>query len=221
MAQTILGALLGILAGVAAQRLAVLQIQRRTDDYSKVESVNTISVAVLFALVAAAAAGIVYRWETDLFVRAEYLIYILVVLDIAIVDIDIRKIPNSSLIILLVVRVGSIIAGLINGEGFKSTVVYSIIGLAVGFVLFILPSFVHIKIGSGDIKYCACIGFCLGIYGFLESALVMGIVVGCYAIYLYASKKGSMKTMLAMGPYLTIGVLVTLMLPLQKFIEMA
>ena len=72
---------------------------------------------------------------------------------------------------------------------------------------------IGIPIGTGDVKYSAAIGYCLGAFGYLQAALIMAAGLLIYLIYLVATKKGSLKTAVPMGPYLSLGVIVTALYP--------
>lgn len=62
--------------------------------------------------------------------------------------------------------------------------------------------------GGGDVKMMAVAGAMLGWKAIL-CAFLIGIVVALfYCIYILAFKKGGMKTAIAFGPYLAIGIIV-------------
>ena len=49
---------------------------------------------------------------------------------------------------------------------------------------------------------------------YLQAALVMAVGLLVYLVYLIATKKGSLKTKSPMGPYLSLGVIVTVLFPM-------
>lgn len=218
LAEVIYGALLGLLAGLAFQRVTVFQIKRRTDESSKVEAVNTPMAIALWALLSAALFGIVFYIESETIVRLQYTLIMSIAISISIVDIDIRKIPNESVLALLIVRTIGIVSDLVEGKGFAEAVLPSLIGLAVAFLIYSVPSMVGVPIGAGDTKYSAAIGFCLGIHGFLEASVIMALALFIYWIYLKITKRGSSKTVTMQGPYLSLGVMVALIFPLEKIV---
>lgn len=217
--EIIYGAVLGLLAGIAFQRISVFQVSKRSDDSAKVEAINNQVVIALWMLTSAALFALVFWKYSGTVDRIENIFIVSVAVNIAVVDFDIRKVPNSSLLILMLSKIGCMIADVIITGDAKNVIFPPILGLAVGLIIYSLPSMLKIPIGAGDVKYCGVIGFCLGIYGFLEASLVMGIVIAFYWIYLKITGKGSLKTVSAMGPFLSVGVIVTALLPITELIN--
>ena len=50
--------------------------------------------------------------------------------------------------------------------------------------------------------------------GFAQAMVTMSLLVGIVYIVLKITKKGDMKTMLPMGPFLSIGTIVTMCIPI-------
>ena len=221
MIETIYGAVLGVLAGLAVHRISLFQIRRRSQESKSVEAVENVVVIALCSVIGALLFGVIFKLYSDTLTRIEYMFYILVALNVSIIDIDIRKIPNDSLLVLLVVRTVTMIIRMATGRGtVRETLFPAILGLAIGFILYMLPSFMRVQISPGDVKYCAMIGYCLGIYGFLETSVVMAVSVLFYLAYLIVSKKGNAKTVTMMGPHLSLGVVVTLLLPYTEIMTL-
>ncbi len=145
--------------------------------------------------------------------RVEYALIMCAIACIAMVDISIRRIPNELLLAIITIKVISIlVSGVLNGFDWKMFV-FPIVGMVIGLATFLLPSLIHLYIGNGDIKYGAVIGFYFGFYGFLQSMVLMGIAALFYYIILRLLKKGDMKTRVPMGPFLSLGVLITIFFP--------
>lgn len=214
MIDVLYGGALGILAALAFSRIAIFQIKQRTDETAKLEAVQNAAVTIIWVLLSGVlfAAAFVRFEETAL--RLEAIAYISIAISIGIVDLDIKKIPNSSVLALLIVRTAAIIYAIATGVPVKECLIPSLIGLAAGFILYQLPMFFGIPIGTGDVKYSAAIGYCLGAFGYLQAALIMAAGLIIYLIYLVATKKGSLKTAVPMGPYLSLGVIVTVLFPM-------
>jgi prepilin signal peptidase PulO-like enzyme (type II secretory pathway) len=214
MVETIYGGALGTLAALAFNRIAIFQIKQRTQEGSKIEAVKNTAVIVTWLLISGALFAAVFALFEDTAVRIEAIAYISIAISIGVVDLDIKKIPNSSVLALLIIRTVAIIYASVTGVPVKQTLIPSLIGLAAGFILYQLPMLIGIPIGTGDVKYSAAIGYCLGAFGYLQAALIMAAGLVVYLIYLVATKKGSLKTAVPMGPYLSLGVVVTVLFPM-------
>jgi prepilin signal peptidase PulO-like enzyme (type II secretory pathway) len=137
----------------------------------------------------------------------------LVLLSVAAVDLDIRKIPNEMLLALLGIKLVSI---LVYFDW--NSVINSLVGFALGAVMLFIPVFSMIGIGMGDMKLIAVMGFCLGFTGLLQTLVVMGIAMGIYALVLVITKQGGLKSTAAMGPPLALGMFLTMLFPLIQII---
>ncbi len=213
MVETIYGGALGTLAALAFNRIAIFQIKQRTQESSKIEAVKNMAVIVAWVLLSGVLFAVTFLRYSETAARLEAVAYISVALAIAIVDLDIKKIPNSSVLALLIIRTVAIVYAIATGVPVKETLIPSLIGLAAGFILYQLPMLIGIPIGTGDVKYSAAIGYCLGAFGYLQASLIMAVGLLIYLVYLVATKKGSVKTAVPMGPYLSLGAVITVLFP--------
>ena len=214
MIEIVYGGMLGILAALAFNRIAIFQIKRRTDENTKIEAVKNTAVIVAWVLLSGILFAAAFAIFKDTAARLEAIACISIAISIGVVDLDIKKIPNSSVLALMIIRTSALIYATATGVPVKQTVIPSLIGLAAGFILYQLPTLVGIPIGTGDVKYSTAIGYCLGAFGYLQAALIMAAGLIVYLIYLAATKKGSLKTAVPMGPYLSLGVIVTVLFPI-------
>lgn len=214
MTETIYGGALGTLAALALNRIAIFQIKQRTQEASKIEAVKNTAVIVAWVLLSGVLFAVSFLRYSDTAQRLEAVAYISVAIAIGIVDLDIKKIPNSSVLALLIIRTVAIVYAIATGVPVKETLIPSLIGLAAGFILYQLPMLVGVPIGTGDVKYSAAIGYCLGVFGFLQASLIMAAGLLIFLVYLLATKKGSLKTSVPMGPYLSLGAVITVLFPL-------
>jgi leader peptidase (prepilin peptidase)/N-methyltransferase len=146
-------------------------------------------------------------------------IFIFCAFNIAAVDLAIRRIPNELLLILLIISlIRDIVEPIVNKEysEIKYNLIYAVIGIVGGFILFIIPSFLGVYIGNGDIKLSAVIGFSLGIVGYIQSMILMSLTMIIYLVILLITKKGGLKTKAPMGPSLAFGAVVSLLFPVLQ-----
>ncbi|MBQ7489119.1 MAG: prepilin peptidase [Bacteroidales bacterium] len=219
MSEMLYGGAIGVIAGLAMNRIAVFQVKRRTTESAKREAIDNIVLAVIWALISGILFAVIFKLYGTTAKRLEYLAYISIVLAIGVVDLDIQKIPNLSVLALLVVRSAAVVYELVTGVSVKGALFPSAIGLVAAFILYQLPMFLHIPIGTGDVKFASAIGYCLGIFGFLQSAIIMAIGLVFFLVYLLTRKKGNLKTKVPMGPFLALGSVATIIYPVFTGLE--
>jgi len=130
----------------------------------------------------------------------EFLIMLSICTTLSVVDISIRKIPNEILLLLLA---SSLAFLLVNNE--FGNISNRLIGTVVGVIVFLLPTLIGKGAGAGDIKLAGVIGFCLGLHDMLEAYMFMIIPLLIYTAYIYITKKGSIKTKVALGSFMSVG----------------
>lgn len=203
------GFILGFAVGWIFYFLTVLLIMKKTTDKVKMETIKKAKCKLAYVLLSTLGFGLICVFVTNPVARYETMILFSICLSIGWVDGMIRKIPNEWLLALIVCKISFLFI-----DWQLSFLVQGLIGLAAGFVLFMLPSFLGIPIGAGDIKYAAVVGFYFGAYGFIQVVLVMALGLFLYLLYLLITKKGSLKTAAAIGPYISFGVMCTVLFPL-------
>jgi leader peptidase (prepilin peptidase)/N-methyltransferase len=140
--------------------------------------------------------------------KALEVIYVFaMVFTLSVVDGAIRKIPNGILLALIVGAVGFMIWG-------DSTLNLweRLFGLLIGTGIFLAPFIFGKQAGGGDVKYAAVIGFSLGFYYTIMAFVIMSMAYLGYVCLLLISKKGDLKTKTALGPYMSFGFLLALIM---------
>ena len=211
----VISILYGIAAGLLTIPLSKKLTLSRTDDPSVaavIEKPLTVAVVVLISLASSIAISLTVD-ETGLMIRN--LVLLFPMLSIMVVDMVVRKIPNPLLLTMIITELAYILYYCIS-EKTADIIPKVIIGIAVGLLLTWIPGLLKIPIGNGDIKYCAVIGACVYIMGFAQAMVTMSLLVGIVYIVLKITKKGDMKTMLPMGPFLSVGTIVTMCIPIAN-----
>ncbi len=201
----IYGVGLGVVTIPLSKKLAL----SRTEDPAEVAPVNKAWVKVLSVVLGLAASfGIMFTADSpDLYIRN--LLLLIPIFALSFVDAMVRKIPNSCLLSMLVIELVYVIYYCIANKTME--ILPSIfIGFFVGMVVCLIPSILKIPMGAGDIKYSGVIGICLYATGYFQSMVIMAILVALFYVYLKLTKKGGMKTQVPMGPFLSIGTVVTM-----------
>ncbi len=200
----------GALAGYPARMLTKRLIENRVDNVPSSKLMDgrgslaiwmtasaALWLAISFAMTASSTAELAFAIAASE-----------IVLCISAVDGLIKKIPNELLVALVLVFFASRVTG--GGlAGFK----WNVFGALLASVVFLLPSRLGMSIGWGDVKYAFVAGLCFGLLSFVQIMLVMAAGLGVYAVYLGVTKKGTLKTSAAMGPYLSLGVVATMLFP--------
>ncbi len=142
-----------------------------------------------------------------------YAIFILMACElVAVVDLKHRRIPNSVLLAMLVVRImfGSLkMVGMISTPEFD--ILHAFGGLIVGFVVFAVPGLFGKSVGAGDVKFASCIGFCIGIMGLLYTVILMGMCILAYTIFqTNKALREMIYEIIPMGPFLALSMMVVM-----------
>lgn len=203
------GILLGFAAGWLFYFLTAFLIRKKAADPEKADRIRKTSCRWIYVLLSTLGFGLICIWIKSPAARYETMLVYSICLSIAWVDGMIRKIPNEWLLALLMCKLVFLFI-----DRRPDLLVRGMIGLAAGFVLFMLPSLLGISMGAGDIKYAAVAGFYFGAYGLVQVVLIMALGLLLYFLYLLITKKGGLKTAAAIGPYLSFGVLFTALFPL-------
>jgi leader peptidase (prepilin peptidase) / N-methyltransferase len=122
-------------------------------------------------------------------------------------DMRIRRIPNS-LVVVLILLGGLAISLNVFGESMMS----HFIGLLVGTVIFAVPYLIGSSIGAGDVKYTGAIGFFLGYPGILYAAIALSAVLIVWIAVMFMARRNVMKKSIALGPFISVAFAATLLL---------
>ena len=122
---------------------------------------------------------------------------------IAVIDARYRIIPND--LILALLGLTAVFGGfrLISFDLWSS-----VSGLAVCFVLFLLPSLFGKKIGAGDVKLAGAMGFCAGLMGSLYAVVIMGMLILAFTLVERRTPFVlAVKSFVPMGPFIAVALM--------------
>lgn len=122
---------------------------------------------------------------------------------ITLVDMDIQEIPPQFNLILLCLGVISYF--LMDGPSLKERIIGLFVISVPMLVLALFGGF-----GGGDVKLMFAAGFLLGWKGIVAAFLIGAILGGTFAVYLLATKKMGRKDKFAFGPFLSVGILISM-----------
>ena len=193
----LVGAAAGAAAAVAARLLCALLLGQRG------LRAGMPRAHFWMLLISLAAAGAVIGFRAGMTLRGLYLMLLLCVSAAAFyVDARHRIIPNELVLAIIALAAGF---GLIGAIPFR--IVSSLLGLAACFVIFFIPGMLGKRIGAGDVKLAAAMGFALGLTGSMYAVVGMGALVLCY-ILLSGRMRFSelLGQTIPMGPFLTLAL---------------
>ncbi len=125
-----------------------------------------------------------------------------------------KIIPNKLIIVMIVIRVVIFIFEFI----FRNTVIFQIIinsllGLGISFLLLSIFSILSKGgLGMGDVKLISTIGFYCGTYLVFNSVFISLVLCTIISVISILVKKRKIKDKVAFGPYIFIGVVVSVMI---------
>lgn len=192
----------GVLVGLLMERLTGLLVKRRIKEVEKPRFTGTPLRSSVWAVINGLSWLAVYYLDGLNINTIECALVISIIIVISAVDISIKKIPNELLLTLLVIHTAVLIA-----DGQISNILPALLGLATGLFVFMLPFFVGRSAGLGDLKFSAVVGYILGVHDVLLSVIIMVILLIFFTLYLIVTRKGGLKTSLALGPFMAAGAL--------------
>ncbi|MBQ7740248.1 MAG: prepilin peptidase [Eubacterium sp.] len=221
MSETIIKALIaivyGIILGIVTVPLSKKLASSRTEDPGVLAPLNKAYIkagAVILGI--GASLGLMFTAK-DYALLIRNLAFLIPIFALSFVDAYVRKIPNSCLLSIMIGQVVYIIYNCITTKS-PDIIPKVVFGFIFGMGVCLIPGILKIPMGAGDIKYSAVIGFTLYLLGYFESMVIMAILIALTYLYLKLTKKGGMKTLLPMGPFLSVGVVISMCVPLGSFI---
>jgi len=197
---------LGLLVRIWTRRMIN---QRQPNTRTSVWLEDSLLVQVAWALTGLLINGLILLTASGSWMALVWAVWFYALLMLSVVDWEIRKIPNETLALLIIAKIFQII---ILRD--LSLLPRALLGLVAGYFFFAIPVLFGRTIGQGDVKLAAVIGFCIGIGGMLQSIAVMSLGIVINLAVLLKNKRGNLKTKVAIGPYLSIGMVVSVLFPL-------
>lgn len=146
-------------------------------------------------------------WKYPFQLDALYLLILfMILLAITMIDYDTMEIPNGLVLALFVPIIGMMFLPS------EITILERVIGFfVVSLPMYLLTRLIPDCFGGGDIKLIAVCGILLGWKLTLLATFISLLLGGGNAIYLLLKKKTEKSSYMAFGPYLSIGIMVSLL----------
>lgn len=126
----------------------------------------------------------------------------------AVIDFQVKKIPNKIVAALLAVRAVFLILGIIAfKDDIKISLLRSVTGMILGGgVILVCMFFSKGGVGAGDMKLFAVIGFCFGLSGIVQVMVYTLFISAVFCIGLLISGKAKMHSTVPMAPFIVTGL---------------
>ena len=206
----LLGAVLGTGCGWAALFWAYRMLRARKRE----EWLSPTIQRILIIAAGICGGGIGFctgRWLPLLFLLAVFTVGMAV----AVSDWLCSIIPNPTVLTVLGLKIVLIAAALLHLPSAPSFDVLSALGgMAFCFLVFSAPSLMGKRIGAGDIKLAAAMGFLLGFGDSLLAIFFMGLLMLAYCVFQRKMPLlAFLKTNIPMGPFIAAGMMIACALP--------
>lgn len=196
----------GLIVGMICLEASKKMIRKRSDEPMKSFFLTGVSSYIIWALCFGVVFGLIGILQESMINRIYYLLVFSLCACISSVDTATRRIPNITLLLIMVI--GALMCFL--GEG-SFPIGKRLFGMFVASVIFIIPSYMKMNVGNGDIKLAAVVGFMIGASGFLQVMIIMALGMLIYTAFLYISKTGTLRSMAPMGPFISLGLVISLL----------
>ncbi len=207
----------GIILGIVTIPLSRSLTLSRTEDPADAAVLNKISLKLISVIlgIGASVAVMLTAASTALIIRN--LLLLIPIFSISFVDSLVRKIPNPLLLTMLIIQAGYLIYYCISEKSLEE-LSKVFLGFFLGMIVCTIPSILKIPMGAGDIKYSGIIGLTIYAVGYFQAMVLMALFVLMFFIYMKIKKKGGLKTQIPMGPFLSIGTVISMCFSVFDFI---
>jgi leader peptidase (prepilin peptidase)/N-methyltransferase len=220
LVKVIVAVLYGIVLGIVTIPISRKLTLSRTDDPVKASPLNKVAIKILAVVIGIGASVAIVLTNDDIDLMVRNLVLLIPIFSISFVDSLVRKIPNSLLLVMLGVEAVYLIYHCVSTKD-TDIIGKAFMGLFVGFIVCYIPNLLKVPVGAGDVKYNAVIGVCLYIVGYIQSMVFMGVFVAIYYLFLKITKKGSIKSMIPMGPFFSIGIVISMCFSIFDLLNLA
>ena len=173
------------------------------------------SARVLLPVFGAVCGGILGVFIRQVLPLAAALALLTVGIAVAVCDWLCRIIPNDTVLSVFGLKLVLMAAALVRIPGAPPLGLLSALGgLAFCFAVFFAPGLMGKRVGAGDVKLAAAMGFLLGFGNSLVAVVLMGVLMLGYSMVQNKMPLlAFLKTDIPMGPFLAAGLLMAWALP--------
>ena len=214
----LIGVAWGIILGVVTIFVSKKLTLKRTDDPVKAAPIDTPLFKVMSIVVGIIASVAIMLTSTDMALAIRNELLLIPIASIAVVDSLVRKIPNPLLLYMMIVQAVYLTYYSVTQKN-PSIFLTAAIGFIIGFGSCAFTTMLKVPVGAGDTKYCAVLGLCIYFPLFLQSMVIVGLLALVCLVYLKVTKKGGIKTMIPLGPLISLGSVISVCFPLIERLQ--
>lgn len=197
---------LGLATGYMMEKVSYKLVERRTDAKTAGKLSNGAVPTAVWMSANCAVWLAIWLIGGNTLETVEIAIIASVCIMLSAIDILIRKIPNELLAALFIAH----LALLLLGQNYAGLPAY-LLGAVLGLALFLLPAlFRKGGVGLGDVKLASAVGFILAPKDFFASTILMAVLLLIYTAYLLITRKGGLKSKVALGPFIAASMVATM-----------
>lgn len=148
---------------------------------------------------------IVYQLYEENIQGLFFFIYFCLMMVLSVIDLILKKVPVKAMAIILVLGILSMLTSdeLVLLDRICAVFIVSV-------PLFVIAKLKKNSIGEGDILFCACSGFLLGMWGIVFTACFAYIIGGIYAVIMLLIKQYDRNSKVAMFPFFYMAAVIFL-----------
>lgn len=202
-----IGATLGLMIPVIAEKIISFKNSQKNYNFSSKPQYKALffvlSIGIFNTLVWFLAAFKMENFFVAIFLSILFTTSVL----IAIIDLQIRIIPNELVMVMLIIG----LLFQVQLSGVKS-LLSALLSMIVMIFLFAISAGIvgFGKVGAGDIKLSAAMGLALGFPHIITALIVMSIALFVYCIVGISTKRLTMNSMFPLAPFMMSGMIVKL-----------
>lgn len=168
---------------------------------------------ILTALASVILVSGIYLLRRDLLFTIQAALIIPLLIYVSVVDIKLHMAPNWIAVALAIIGIPNIIVAAINSN-YTDLLFNRLLGVFAGFILLFIAALTSKGgIGAADMKITSALGLFMGVEGIFMGQLIGIFFAAIASVILLITKKADRKARIALLPYLSAGMVISMYLP--------
>ncbi|MCQ2417726.1 MAG: A24 family peptidase [Oscillospiraceae bacterium] len=125
----------------------------------------------------------------------------------AVIDFRVKKLPTRLILTMFAIRLVFILWGMLAEKDSIYTLISSLVAMAIGGGIILISIFISKgKVGAGDMRLYAFIGFGFGLTGLVQVMIYSMFLAALVGVILLIFRKADKSSEMPMGPFILIGL---------------